>query len=320
MKHFRYLWVFFFCCFVKYQTSYGQADTIKVGIFVTNLYDFNIGEGQFITDFWTWALYKNKEFNFQDAQEVPMSKSAVFNNYYSETRGDLIWTQKKCTAKVIHDWDVKKFPFDKQVLKIRMEDAQKDTSDIIYTADVANSKVDQNLTLEEWNIDTMILKEFNNVYNTSYGDPDLPDGESVYPSVIASIYLTRLHSWNIFIKLVTGVYVAFMIALLAFKILPPDSESRIGLAVGGLFSAVGNKYIVESIVPSSSQTTLIDHIHNITFAFILIIVVCIIYITRLYFIQDYTKATKWDKWSFRISLWAYIAINVVITGLAFLHK
>lgn len=82
-----------------------------------------------------------------------------------------------------------------------------------------------------------------------------------------------------------------MISLMVFRIKPREPESRLGLAVGGLFAAVGNKYIVEGIVPpNTTQNTLIDTIHNVTFGAILIIVIMTIYITTLQHKKQKSKA------------------------------
>lgn len=299
----------FTCLLIFGQTFlFSQKDTVKVGLFVTNLYDFNLGDGSYVAEFWTWSLYKNDSLSFEGTQEITKSKKTAFSNYNIEKKGNLNWSQKKCTTTVLQDWDVRNFPFDRQKLFINIEDALLDTTDLLYVADVENSKAYDGLSLEEWRMDSFKVEAANVRYNTTYGDPELA-GESVYPSVGATIFLTRTHSWTSFIKLVTGLYVAFLISLMVFRIMPPDSESRIGLAVGGLFAAVGNKYIVQDIVPTTTQTTMIDNIHNVTFGAILIIVIMTIYISRLYFHQREDRAMQVDRLSFWSILIAFLVFN-----------
>jgi hypothetical protein len=128
--------------------------------------------------------------------------------------------------------------------------------------------------------------------------------------------MTRLSSWILLIKMTTGLYVAFLISLLVFTILPPDSESRIGLAVGGLFAAVGNKYIVESIVPTSTQTTLVDNLHNVTFLFILIIVAAVIYATNIFVKGKEERSKQVDRIAFGLILVSFIVINFFLISSA----
>jgi len=280
-----------------------QVDTAKVGLFITNLYDFNIGDGCYTTEFWTWSIYTNDSLNFEESQEVSFSKKTNFSNYNLEQFDGGNWMQKKCTSTILQDWDVRFFPFDKQVLTINLEDALLDTTNLVYVADAGNSKISDALTLEEWNIDSFKVVPNSIRYNTTYGDPTL-SGASVYPSVTAKVFLTRNHSKVTFVKLVTGVYVAFFISLLVFLIKPHDTDTRVGLAVGGLFAAVGNKYIVESIVPTTTQTTLVDLIHISTFAAILFIVIMVIIISRNYHFEKTKRAENLEK----ISFWATLLI------------
>jgi hypothetical protein len=295
--------------FFNFNFLSAQKDAAKVGIYITNLYDFNLADGSYVAEFWTWALYKNDKLDFKETQEITKSKKTAFSNYFLQKKNGFNWAQKKCTTTVLQDWDVRNFPFDNQTLNINLEESMLDTNSIIYEADINNSKISDALSLDEWHVDTFSLNSTNVRYNTTYGDPELT-GESVYPSVCATIKLTRQHSWTTFIKLVTGLYVAFLISLMVFRIMPPDSESRIGLAVGGLFAAVGNKYIVETIVPTTTQNTMIDNIHNVTFGAILVIVIMTIYISRLYYEEQKEKAFFFD----RLSFWSIFTLFILLNG------
>ncbi|MCC6723902.1 MAG: hypothetical protein IT258_05290 [Saprospiraceae bacterium] len=292
---------------------FGQKDTAMVGLYITNLYDFNIGDGCYTAEFWTWTIYQNDSLNFEETQEVTHSKRTNFSNYNLEQIEDGNWMQKKCTSIILQDWDVRLFPFDRQVLTINLEEALHDTTVLAYTADIENSKISDSLALDEWIIDSFRVKSNSIRYNTTYGDPTL-SGESVYPSVTANIFLTRSHSKVTFIKLVTGVYVAFLIALLVFLIQPHDTDTRIGLAVGGLFAAVGNKYIVESVVPTTTQTTLVDLIHISTFGAILFIVIMVIVISRNYHFGREARAHRLEMISFWATLFVFIAINLYLVA------
>ena len=61
------------------------------------------------------------------------------------------------------------------------------------------------------------------------------------------------------------MYIAFLISALSFLSDPGELEPRFGLPVGGLFAAVGNKYIIDSLLPQSSQFSLVDTLHSLTF-------------------------------------------------------
>lgn len=267
-----------------------------------------------MSDFWVWMNYKNDSLRFEDAIEIPNSKSVEFSHFSVEKKGNINWATQKCRTQIMHQWDVSKFPFDEQRLKIELEDAKYDISQLVYIADTANSKIDCSFNSKEWKMRSFTVTAGERQYNTSYGNPELSGG-STYPKVIAEFVIKRHNSWLLLVKLLTGAYVAFLISCFVFFISSENQDSRFGLCVGGLFAAIGNKYIVESIVPSSTVNTLMDDVHNLTFTFILIIVGIIIISLSLFNSGNEKKrafSLKLDKYTFWTLLGLYTLINIFL--------
>ncbi len=291
-----------------------QKDTCKLGLYLTTVYDFNIEDKSFMADFWLWMNYKNDSLKFDDALELPNSKNAEFSHYSLEKKEDMNWASQKCKAQVMHQWDVSKFPFDEQKLTIELEDAQYDASQLVYIADTANSKVDCSFNSTEWSIVSFNVKADQRTYKTTYGNPEL-SGSSTYPRVVAELVISRNNSWMMLAKMLTGAYVAFLISCLVFFVSSENQDSRFGLCVGGLFAAIGNKYIVESAIPGSTSNTLMDDVHNLTFAFILLIVGIIIISLYLFESGDEIKkrkSLKLDRWAFFSIISIFISINALL--------
>ncbi len=304
----------FFCL-----VAVAQKDTCKVGIYVNHIYDINLDEKSYTIDFWMWMNYKNDSLNFENKQDITNSKSIEFNHYTKEKKNNINWVAQKCKAQIMQQWNVSNFPFDKQKLHLIIEDAEKDSSQIIYQADTLNSKPDPTFINAEWSIESFTMQQHINTYATTYGNPAL-SGSSAYPGIMAEIIIKRNHSWLLLLKLLTGAYVAFLISSLVFFLSSENQDSRFGLCVGGLFAAIGNKYITESVVPASNTTTLMDNVHNLTFGFILLIVVISIITLRLYQSEDDNKrnlSLKIDRISFWFVLLSYIVINILLVVFAF---
>jgi hypothetical protein len=106
-----------------------------------------------------------------------------------------------------------------------------------------------------------------------FGDVSSATGKvRKYSGITYSITLFRTHPRLLFAKLLLGMYVAFLVAYIAL-FLDIKSSARIELPVGGLFAAIANKYIIESILPQSPQFTLVDKLHSVTIISILAILV-----------------------------------------------
>ena len=295
-------------------SAHAQKDTCTVGIYVSNIYDFKVDDKSFMAEFWLWFNYRNDTLKFENAAEITNSKSSDFSHYTTEKKGTINWTTEKCRAQLIHEWDVSKFPFDNQVLKILMEDSQYDTASLIYLADKTNSKIDPCVNSGEWSIVNFSIKERIKTYPTTYGNPAL-NGKSSYTGIIAEITIQRNNCWLKLLKMLTGAYVAFLISCIVFFVSSENQDSRYGLCVGGIFAAIGNKYIVESIVPSSTSNTLMDNVHMLTFIFILLIIILVTVSLHLFESGDERKvklSLRMDKWSFFTMVILYAGINAVI--------
>lgn len=311
MKNRALLFVSFL--FASYMAT-AQRDTCRLGLYINSVYDFDLEDKSFMVDFWMWMNYKNDSLRFDDAIELPNNKTATFSHYSTEKKSGVIWTTQKCKAQLIHEWDVSKFPFDEQCLRIELEDAKYDATQLIYVADTANSKIDCSFNSKEWRIKTFKVSADERVYKTTYGNPDLT-GNSAYPRMVAELVISRNNSWLMLAKMLTGAYVAFLISCLVFFVSSENQDSRFGLCVGGLFAAIGNKYIVESVVPASTTNTLMDNVHNLTFTFILLIVGIIIVSLSLYESGDENKkrkSLKLDKWAFFSVVALYVLTNIFL--------
>lgn len=306
-----FTWLLFFSC----NFSFAQKkDTAQLGIYINSIYDFKLDDKSFMADLWLWINYKNDSLEFENVVEIPNSKAVEFSHFTKEKTGEWNWVSQKCKVQVMHLWDVSCFPFDKQRLTIEIEDSEYDTSQLVYTADKINSRIDTSFNSKEWHIEKFSVNEGVRTYQTTYGNPAL-SGKSSYPRIVAEIIIQRNNSWIMLAKMLTGAYVAFFISCLVFFVSSENQDSRFGLCVGALFAAIGNKYIVESIVPTSTTNSLMDNVHNLTFAFILLIVVLIVISLSLFESADQHRkdlSLRLDRYGFFSTLGLYCIINAAL--------
>jgi L-asparagine transporter-like permease len=121
---------------------------------------------------------------------------------------------------------------------------------------------------------------------------------------------------GLFFKIFLGMYIAFLIAVISFIIRPDNIEPRFGLPVGGLFAAVGNKYIIDSLLPETTSFTLVDSLHSITFLFIFFTIsisaISLIFINK----GKPEQARNFDKMGALVITITYAVINILLVSLA----
>ena len=242
----------------------------EIGIFVQELYSLDLRSQSYSATFWTWVIHPTS------THYKPELSTELVNAYTTEkTHADSIlrsnnrtWSSNKFTGKMAHQWDISNFPFDKQKLDIILEDSYKGYDKLQYVVDTKNSKVNPDIHLQDWQIIGFDSKTQAMVHPTNFGDPELVAGSSTYARTIFSITLERRNTLKLFFNIFLTLYVAFILSALAFLISPDNTSPRLTLATASIFTAIGNKYAVDSVLPLTSYITLIDKVQILTFIFI----------------------------------------------------
>lgn len=291
----------------------GQAEMVKIGAYVSSIYDFDISKNSIGADIHFWCIYQNPDFNFDnelefiDCSEIEKSGTSV------EDIGKKKWFYTKTKLNSRQKYNTRNYPFDKQKIAFQVESSEFATDELIFVPDHRNSKIAPKVKDEfsEWEIIKTDFSVGETNYQTSFGDPESESTQSSRFEIEMDI--ERLDSMLILFKLITGILVAFLISSCVFWIKPINTDPRFGLCVGGLFAAIGNKYIVESIVPSTNEVTLLDNLHNITFVAIFIIIIISVISLNIYE-RDTEKSMKLSR---RIDVISFVSIVSVYMILLF---
>ena len=186
----------------------------------------------------------------------------------------------RCT--MIQNWNVSGYPFDRQTLNISIYNPQralrwfklepKDSLLYYYEPllikdtliEIENGWVFSKNSARVDSLKTLLEDPFKDNY---YDTKEIKQ----YSTIHYILLMERVNKWSLFIKLLVGMYVAFFVAFIAMFIKMDHTEVRFSLPVGGLFAAIANKYIMESILPQSPDFSLADWLHSVTIIFILLI-------------------------------------------------
>lgn len=300
--------VFLFCAFSAFAKP--KPDTVKVGVYIISIHDINFHDKEYTARFWLWFTYDyNKDLDFSKELDIPNAKDIEINQVLSDTIDGKIWVQLKMKCTMKEDWKVHNFPFDQQHLKIIIEDSNRDVNNLIFVADGEDSRLNPNEGLIGWVVENFKVVATQSPYDTPFGDPRPEVKGQTYSSVVISMDIDR-EARGLFLKIFLGMYFAFLIAAVSFLSETNEVESRFGLPVGGLFAAVGNKYIIDSVLPESSQFSLVDILHSLTFFSIFAILMVSAIALKLHNYDKIDKAHRINKVGSILIIIGYILANI----------
>ncbi len=315
--HFIYVFLYKFsfllvCLLVLHPNVHGQdsqKDTVKIGSYIISLHDIDFKNKEYTLRFWLWMLYRNKDFDFANRVEVPNAKSLEKPDVFIDSTENRNWVLLKMKCVMKQAWKVNDFPFDKQSLVLKIENSAYDNSSLVFVADTAGQHVDPKLAIDGWKMTHVKTKTSTSIYNTAFGDSRLRRPYSEYDCYEVHFDLER-DAWGLFLKIFLGMYVAFMIGYISFFIHPAHVEASFGLQVGGLFAAVGNKYIIDSSLPETTSFTLVDTLHATTFVYLFLIIFSSVVSLTFYKKKKLKQYGRINSYSFVYIIATYILFNV----------
>jgi hypothetical protein len=285
-----------------------KPDTVSAGIYITSIHDIDFKEKEYTVTFWLWLKYKNRNFDFYNNLEVPQAKTVTKSFMSEDTTGEKVYMQMKLQCVMKDTWKIGNFPFDKQKLRLSIENSQYDTRSLIFIPDTVGKHYDPRFTLSGWKIDSCTISSGPKLYETAFGDDKMARPHTEYSSFKVRLSIER-DATGLFWKMFLGMYIAFLIAYICFYIHADGIDSRFGLSVGSLFAVIGNKYIIDSALPESSSFTLVDTLHGLTLFFIFSVIGATTYTLKLVKSNKIRQANKFDMIAAQVLLAIYVILN-----------
>lgn len=286
-----------------------KPDTVRIGIYVTSIHDIDFKQREYTINFWLWLKYKNPAFDFMQNIEIPQAKTFTKSYSTQDTTGGIIYVLMKLQCVMKDSWKIDNFPFDRQKLRLSIENSQFDSKSLVFIPDTLGMHFDPKFTLKGWDIDSFDISIGKKAYETNFGDPKIEKPHTEYSAFKVKIEIKR-DAIGLFWKIFLGMYVALLIAYICFYIHADAVDSRFGLSVGALFAVVGNKYIIDSTLPESISFTLVDTLHGLTLFFIFSVIASTAYSLKLVKQNKTKQAYKFDKIMAQALLVIYIILNM----------
>lgn len=271
------------------ERSTGGPTVVDVGGFVNEVYDIDLPNSSFSFNMYLWFRWDPADWpprELEDASGDASQRGAVHpeqeaGGESSEPAGpyetfevvgarsievkEIYRREGYCcvqvSGEVTNRWQVEDFPFDQQVLSLRVEDASYESSQVIYQADSERCGVSPSLAIPGSTIIGLDAKVDSFAYPTTFGDPLIEQGTDAQYSRFTLDIVVGREGWSLFLKLFTGLLVSTCVAMLAYWIDPSQVDPRFGVCVGGLFGIIASSYVVSSLLPDGASLAYSDQLH-----------------------------------------------------------
>jgi hypothetical protein len=303
----------FSLCALAAQPEATKPVEVTAGIYLNQVRELSLRDSQFVADFWLWFRWK------KGAAVDPLATFEIvggdIESKTNEGREDLpggewSYATARIVARVVQVLDIREFPQDRHRLVIAIEDGDHEDFELTYAPDSANSRIDPNVNVPGFRVANFETVVKQHTYTTNYGDVTLPpDSVSNYSRFEFALNIER-PGFGYTLKLVWGMWLSALVALLALFIKPTNVDPRFGLGVGAIFAAMANQYIVSAALPDSAIVTTADIIGMATIVVILVGIAESVGSLWLYENERVRPSKRLDRYMMIGVLSVYAAVNV----------
>lgn len=246
------MFIVFMLGHASYATAKLQEPNVYVGIHINDIRNISFRNDSFTIDATLWFKWKDqtinphKSFKLLDAK---IDAKKVTTDIYIE-KDKIRYAVVELIATVDKKWDIEKFPFDKQVLHIDLEEEELEFDKILYAVDHENIHPNRKLEIHGWTVDSYRTYISENTYDTNFGDPRLPSNDVYYASEFNQEITIKRASFATGFKLLIAPLVAIFL-MSAILRLPPTEAARMTVMTAALFALVSANYLVTNMLPDS---------------------------------------------------------------------
>ena len=265
--------------------SAGQASkpVVEIGMVVVELSGLDMKNDAFNATFWVWALSDAEQGDVLEAVDWANARSTETLSKVQSIAGDQVYELRKIRGVFQTKWDLRMFPVDRQILKIRMEStAPMELSKLVFTDDAQGRSYVHSVDLSGWVAGPLQVKQGVENYQTNFGYPQLagqPDSSFSYLDFELEVRRNNLPK---LFELLAGAFTAVVLVIASygfhFKV-PTAIPARFGLLAGSVFAVVISLRFASSELSDPPYLTVVDTIHLV----IVLYIFCAIAASMLYY-------------------------------------
>jgi hypothetical protein len=239
------------------------VEPTRIGAFITSLADISETQRRFEIILWVWLLSPTTDDQANPGETLEIMNAVTTERQHAVTTSTPAgrYSQVKLRASVRNALDFTDFPFDRHVLHVDIEDAERDVQLLEFVPENQPGRaplvISEDLDPQDWAIGEATLTIVQHREHTNYGDPE-QTGDSVFSRAVISIEITRKHSLRILLTLLLGTFMGTLVAFFAVLLPIQQSPPRYTLLSGALFVCIANRLLVDTRLPPGSSLGLLD--------------------------------------------------------------
>ncbi len=249
---------------------------VRFGAFVTSISNISPATGSYEITLYAWVIDPSGRLDPESQLEVLARHSTLEVVERTDMPDGAAYTALRIEATVDQEFDLRRFPLDRQTLRLPIE-TEIPATRLRLIPDSEDSRIADFLVLNGWNVAHLRFVSQNVDYDTGFGQ----SARASFSRLNLLVDIERERSPLVIDKFI-GYTAALLIAALIYAVPPGQLGVRIGMVTSAIFAAVGNRYGLDAALGAESGFGLVDQLSLIVFGAILVALVISLVVHHLH--------------------------------------
>lgn len=248
-----------------------SPDRVIAGVYVSNIQRVDRTTNSFDADFYIWLRWTNPDIDPTKGIEIMnlyQSWALTVTPQYDEPRrqpdGSLVWLARY-QGSFNAAMSLADYPFERQMLKIVIEDGDQSVKHIVYEPDKDPIGLDPNITLAGYNFGQPRIEFGTNTYRSSFGEIDTTPDDRTYTRMIVAIPVSSPATSGI-ITIILPIIIVLVASGLGLIIPASYVDSKVNVPITALLALVAMHFVIASGLPDVSYLLMIDVVYLLAYA------------------------------------------------------
>lgn len=246
-------------------------DKVTAGVYVSNIQRVDRTTNSFDADFYIWLRWTNPDIDPTSGIEIMnlyQSWALTVTPQYDEPRlqpdGSKVWLARY-QGSFNAAMSLANYPFERQTLKIVIEDGDESVKHIVYEPDKDPIGLDPNITLTGYNFGQPRIEFGTNTYKSSFGEIDTSPEDRTYTRIVVEIPVSSPATSGI-VSIILPIVIVLVASGLGLVIPASYVDSKVNVPITALLALVAMHFVIASSLPDVNYLLMIDVVYIVAYA------------------------------------------------------
>lgn len=296
-------------------------EKVSVGVYLANIQNVDRSTNSFRADFYVWLRWKNPDIDPSAGLEImnvyeswALTATPIYEEPREQSDGSRVWLARY-QGSFNTPLSLSDFPFEKQTLKIVIEEGEQSVKNLVYEPDTEPIDLDPNITLAGYNFGQPRIAFDTNTYRSAFGEIDSTREDKTFSRAVVEIPVSSPATSGI-VKIILPVIIVLIASALGLIIPASYVDSKVNVPITALIALVAMHFVVSAALPEASYLLMIDLVYLLAYSTVVAMLAGAVVGAWRLKSQGEDAAMALQR---RFLLWASAAFLLALTGVLIIY-